>query len=75
MKLNATIRGILKYNQVLSPEKLKQEKEAFINNYLNVNNHGGIAAIDNKFDYIPLENKPIAIDDKQLQSVKHKIYV
>src|SRR5690554_6690359 len=28
IKSGATIRGILKYNQVLSPEKLKQEKEA-----------------------------------------------
>ncbi|KYH30741.1 phage portal protein [Clostridium tepidiprofundi DSM 19306] len=74
IKSNATIRGILKYNQVLSPEKLKQEKEAFINDYLNVSNTGGIAAIDNKFDYIPLENKPIAINDKQLQAVKQKIY-
>lgn len=74
IKSNATIRGILKYNQVLSPEKLKEEKEAFINDYLNVSNNGGIAAIDNKAEYIPLELKPTAIDDKQLDSVKKKIY-
>lgn len=74
IKANATIRGILKYNQVLSPDKLKQEKEAFINDYLTVSNSGGIAAIDSKAEYIPLELKPVAIDDKQLQSVKQKIY-
>lgn len=74
IKANATIRGILKYNQVLSPEKLKAEKEAFINDYLAVSNHGGIAAIDSKADYTPLELKPTAIDDKQLEAVKKKIY-
>lgn len=74
IKSNATIRGILKYTQVLSPEKLKAEKEAFINDYLTVTNAGGIVAVDSKAEYIPLEMKPTAIDDKQLQSVKQKIY-
>lgn len=74
IKANATIRGILKYNQVLSPEKLKQEKEAFINDYLTASNNGGIAAIDCKYEYIPLKNEPYIIDDKQLQAVKQKIY-
>ena len=74
IKANATIRGILKYNQVLSPEKLKEEKEAFINDYLTVTNSGGIAAIDSKAEYIPLEIKPTAIDEKQLAAVKQKVY-
>lgn len=74
IKSNATIRGILKYNQVLSPEKLKEEKEAFINDYLNISNNGGIAAIDSKADYIPLETHAVPIDEKQLEAVKKKIY-
>lgn len=74
IKANATIRGILKYNQVLASEKLKEEKEAFINDYLSVANSGGIAAIDSKAEYIPLEIKPTAIDEKQLAAVKQKVY-
>src|SRR5690606_19382846 len=74
IKSSGTIRGILKYNQVLAPEKLKEEKEAFVNDYLGVNNNGGVAAMDNKFDYIPLEPYTATIDDKQLQAVKTKIY-
>lgn len=74
IRANATIRGILKYNQVLSPVKLKEEKEAFINDYLSVSNSGGIAALDSKAEYTPLELKPTAIDEKQLQAVKQKIY-
>ena len=71
---SAIIRGLLKYNQVLSPEKLKAEKEAFINDYLNVSNSGGVAVIDSKADYIPLTSQGTSIDDKQLQAVKQKIY-
>lgn len=74
IKQNATIRGILKFNQVLAPDKLKAEKEAFINDYLTVTNSGGIAALDSKAEYIPLEVKPTAIDEKQLEAVKKKIY-
>lgn len=74
IKSSASIRGILKYNQVLSPENLKKEKEAFINDYLTISNTGGIAALDSKMDYVPLDSKPTIIDDKQLVAVKQKIY-
>lgn len=74
IKAGATIRGLLKFNQVIAPDKLKAEKEAFINDYLTVSNNGGIAAIDQKADYIPLDPKPVAIDEKQLTAVKTKIY-
>lgn len=76
IKSSATIRGILKYTQVLSQEKLKQEKDAFIADYLNISNSGGVAVIDSKAEYIPLNTNihTSIIDDKQLQAIKIKIY-
>jgi HK97 family phage portal protein len=74
IKSSASIRGILKYNQVLSPENLKIEKEAFINDYLSISNNGGVAALDSKMDYVPLDLKPTIINDKQILSIKQKIY-
>ncbi|CAB1255619.1 HK97 family phage portal protein [Ruminococcaceae bacterium BL-6] len=74
IKQGATIRGLLKYNQVLAPEKLKQEKDAFVADYLNIGNSGGVAALDSKFDYIPIESKPYIIAAPQLEAVKSKIY-
>src|SRR5699024_10916992 len=74
IKSGATIRGILSYNQVLSPEKLKEEKDAFVKDYLTAANHGGIAALDQKFSYTPLEDKAVDVDDKQLQAIKNKVY-
>lgn len=74
IKSSATIRGILKYTQAIAPERLKEEKDAFVKDYLGVNNSGGVAAIDTKFDYIPLDPKTAVIDEKQMQAVKTKIY-
>lgn len=75
IKSSAVIRGILKFNQVLAPDKLKAEKDAFINDYLTITNAGGIAALDSKAEYTPLKNEgPVAVNDKQLEAVKKKIY-
>jgi HK97 family phage portal protein len=74
IRAGASIRGLLKYNQVLAPDALKREKAAFIADYMNISNNGGIAAIDSKADYVPLESKPYIIDADQLAAVKSKIY-
>lgn len=74
IKSSATIKGLLKYNQILSPENLKKEKEEFIKDYLSISNNGGIAALDSKMDYVPLEIKGVAIDNEQMSAIKQKIY-
>lgn len=74
IRSGANIRGILKYNQVLSAERLKDEKERFVEDYLQVNNDGGIAALDAKYDYIPIDQKTEKIDGAQVEVVKEKIY-
>ncbi|APM37302.1 phage portal protein [Clostridium kluyveri] len=74
IKTSAQIRGLLKYNQVLSSEKLKEAKEDFIKDYLSIENNGGIAALDTKMDYQPIENKPVLINGQQLDAIKNRIY-
>lgn len=74
IKSSATIKGLLKYNQILSPENLKKEKEEFIRDYLSISNNGGIAALDSKMDYVPLEIKGAVIDSEQILAIKQKIY-
>ena len=74
IKQGASLRGILKYNQVLAPDKLKKEKDNFMSDYLNIQNTGGVAAIDSKLDYVPLDSKPYFINAGQLNAVKSKIY-
>lgn len=74
IKQGASLRGLLKYNQVLAPDKLKEEKGNFIADYLNISNNSGIAALDSKADYVPLQSEPYMINALQLTAVKSKIY-
>lgn len=74
IKSGANLRGILKRTQIAGVDKLKEIQENFIKDYLDVANNGGIAVLDNTSEYIPLDNKPYAIDEKQMQAVKTKIY-
>lgn len=74
IKAGASIRGILKFTQIMSPTKLKEEKEAFIADYLDMTNDGGVVATDQKMDYQPIESKPVIISAQQTQEVQKKIY-
>ena len=74
IRSSANIRGILKFTQIMAPEKLKEEKEQFISDYLSISNDGGIVATDQKMEYTPIEVTPASIDEKHLGAVQKKIY-
>lgn len=74
IKAGANLRGILKFTQLLAPEKLKEEKEKFINDYLQINNDGGIVTTDTKSEYIPIESKPTFLTADQTEAIENKIY-
>lgn len=74
IKSSANIRGILKYTQILAPEKLEAEKEKFVNDYLSMNNSGGVVVTDPKTEYTPITNSVASIDAEQLKTVQTKIY-
>jgi len=74
IKSGANIRGILKFTQIMAPGKLKEEKEAFINDYLQISNDGGVVATDQKMEYVPIESKPVILTAEQTKSVQDKVY-
>lgn len=74
IKAGASIRGILSFTQIMSPSKLKEEKEAFVADYLNMGNEGGVIATDQKMDYKPIDHKPVILDADQAKEIKAKIY-
>lgn len=74
IKNSASIRGIVKYNQALSPSKLKEAKEEFMNNYFSMANNGGVVPVDQSMDYQPLKVSDVQIDTSQVDAVKRKIY-
>lgn len=74
IKSGAHIRGILKFNQIMAPAMLREAKQDFINDYLKMDNDGGIAAVDQKMEYTPVESKPVTISEEQSRAARDKIY-
>lgn len=74
IKSGVSLRGILHFTQILSPEKLKQQKDDFMRDYLTLENSGGVVATDEKTSYTPIENKPVTIDATQIEATQRKIY-
>ncbi|WP_108909508.1 phage portal protein [Staphylococcus nepalensis] len=74
IKNSAQIRGIVKYTQALSPSKLKEAKEEFMNNYFTMANNGGVIPVDTSMEYQPLNVSDVQIDTAQIDAVKQKIY-
>lgn len=74
IRVGASIRGILSFTQIMSPSKLKEEKDAFVKDYLELGNDGGVIATDQKMTYTPIESKPVILDADQAREVKTKIY-
>lgn len=74
IKSSANIRGLLKFTQIMAPEKLQEAKDAFISDYLSINNSGGVVATDQKMEYTPITVSPATIDAEQLKTVQSKIY-
>lgn len=74
IKSSAFVRGILKFTQNISPKDRKVQTQEFINDYLNPENGGGIAATDVKADFTPLTADPKIIDSKQMSLIEQKVY-
>lgn len=74
IKSNANIRGILHFTQILAPEKLKEEKDRFMADYLSIANEGGVVATDQKTEYTPINVNSANVDKNQMNEVRNMIY-
>jgi HK97 family phage portal protein len=74
VKSSASLRGLLKFSAMLRPEDMKAQRDAFITDYLDITNNGGIAATDAKAEYVPLSSDPKMVDAKQMELIEDKIY-
>lgn len=69
------LKGILKYTNAMLKEKdIKANKENFVNDFLNLENESGIAAIDGKAEFQEVSLKPITLDKEQLAQVNYNIF-
>ncbi len=75
IKTSNNLKGILKYtNSMLKDKDLKASKDAFVKDFLSLENESGIAAVDGKADFEAITLKPITLDKEQLKQVNYNIF-
>lgn len=74
VKNGTSIRGVLKFTSLVNPTQVKAEKEQFVTDYFNPANSGGVAATDQRFDFVPTNITPYSIPQEQIQIVNDQIY-
>lgn len=74
IKTTANLKGILKYNATLKPKDIEESKNAFVRDFLSLENESGIAAMDSKGEFQEINMKPITLDSEQLKQVNYNIF-
>lgn len=75
VKTTSFLRGILKTTQSMLKEKdTLKLKDDFVRDFMNIENESGIAVLDSKCDFTPINNTPISLSKDQLDYTKANIY-
>ena len=75
IRTSNNLKGILKFTNTMLKEKdIKASKDAFVKDYLNLENTSGIASLDAKAEFQEVNMKPITLDKGQLEQVNYNIY-
>lgn len=75
IRATANLRGILKSTKaMLAPDQVKAQKDAFVNDYLNLNNKGGIASLDSTQEFTPINMNPLTATYEQTKELRENIY-
>lgn len=75
IRSTANLRGILKSTKaMLAPEAIKQQKDDFVNDYLNLENGSGIASLDSTQEFTPITISPATANAAQMKEVREDIF-
>ncbi len=75
IRSTANLRGIIKSNKsMLDPKDIKQMKDDFVRDYMDISNEGGVAALDASMDFKPVEMKPTMANWAHLKEFRENCY-
>lgn len=75
VKATANLRGILKSTKaMLRPEDIKEQKDRFVKDYMNLNNEGGIASLDSTQEFTPISMNPTVTSSSQMKEFRENVY-
>lgn len=75
VKSTANLRGILKNTKsMLDAEDLREQKDRFIKDYMNLENSGGIASLDATQEFTPITINPSIVNSSQMKEFRENIF-
>lgn len=75
VKSTANLRGILKNTKgMLAPEILKEQKDRFVKDYMDIENEGGIASLDSTQEFKEINLKPTTATAEESDSYRERVY-
>ena len=75
VKATANLRGILKNTKtMLDSEDVKKSRDKFVEDYLSLENSGGIAALDPTMEFIPITMSPQVTTYEQMKEFRENVY-
>ena len=75
VKSTANLRGILKSTKaMLSPEALRDSRDQFVSDYMNISNQGGIASLDATQEFKEINLKPTTATAEEMGSYRERVY-
>lgn len=75
VKSTSNLRGILKNTKsMLDSEDIKKSRDLFVQEYLSLENAGGIAALDPTMEFIPITMSPVVTTYDQMKEFRENVY-
>ena len=75
VKSTANLRGIIKNTKaMIDSEDTKAAKNKFVEDYLNLENEGGIASLDPTQEFIPIKMEPAVTNFAQMREFRENVY-
>ena len=75
VKATSNLRGILKHTKtMIDEEDVKKSRDRFVQDYLSLENSGGIAALDPTMEFIPISMSPIVATFEQMKEFRENVY-
>lgn len=75
IKSTANLRGILRSTKsMLAPEDTKKQRDQFVEDYLSLENEGGIASLDATQEFTPIKMEPVVASFEQMKEFRESVY-
>lgn len=75
VKSTANLRGIIKSTKaMLDPKDLKEMKDKFVEDYMDMANEGGVAALDSTTEFKPVEMNPTIANWAHLKEFRENVF-